>query len=408
MLNRIWGGIFLIALLTGTINSVTQGASVINAMAASLFDSAKLGVEISIGLIGALALWLGLFQIAEAAGIVAFLARQTTPVLHRLMPSVPKDHPAFGSISMNVAMSMLGIDNGALPSGLKAMRELEALNTTPSVATKAQQMFLVYMTTSVTLFPVSILSYRLQAGAANPADIFLPLIITGYAGLLVGLGYMSAVLKINWLNLKSALALLLLMVVLSGLALLAATWPAQELNEKAGLFGNVLILAVLAWFIAVGLYKRLAIFDLFTRGASQGFTLAVELIPYLVGMLVAIGLLRSSGAFSMLQSSLEWLCRLSGVDDLWTQVLPHGLMKLFSGSGARSLMLEAFNFHGVDSLVGHLSAVVQGAFDTTFYVLVACAAAAKLHNLGHAVTGALLANGTSFVVAVLCTQFFFQ
>ena len=256
VLNRIWGGIFFIAILAGAVSSATQGGSVINAMAASLFESAKLGVEISIGLIGALALWLGLFEIAQAAGIVAFLARKSTPFLHRLMPGVPKDHPAFGSISMNVAMGMLGIDNGALPSALKAMRELETLNTTPGVATQAQQMFLMYMATSVTLIPVSIMNYRLQAGAVNPADIFLPLLITGYAGLMVGLGYMSMVLKINWLNLKSAVGLLLLMGLLGGFARVATAWPAQVLNENAALFGNVLILSVVACFIAVGLFKR--------------------------------------------------------------------------------------------------------------------------------------------------------
>jgi spore maturation protein SpmA len=407
MLNKLWGGLILAAILIGGIQGLISGVSVINGMADAIFDSAKMAVEIAIGLIGALTLWLGLFAVAEAAGVIAQLARVTMPVLTRLMPDVPRGHPAFGSISMNMAMSMLGIDNGALPSGLKAMRELESLNTQAGIASRSQQVFLVYMTTSVTIFPISIINYRMEAGAANPADILLPLVITGYAGLLAGLLYISTVLKIRLFTRTLAFYLLVAAMFVVGLGYFAATLPKGVLSAQATLLGNVAMLGAITWFVIAGLKNRVPIFETFVKGASEGFTIAVELMPYLVGMLLAIGLLKSSGAFGLLQSALAIIFSSIGIDVMWAQMLPHGIMKMFSGGGARALMIESFKANGVDSLAGHLSAMIQGAFDTTFYVLAVCAAAAKLTNLGHAVIGAFIANVTSFIVAGLCTKFFF-
>jgi spore maturation protein SpmA len=398
----------VIAILVGATKTMLSGNyDVINSMAQSVFVSAKWAIEIAIGLIGTLTLWLGLFAIAQASGVVTVLSKLTMPVLSRLLPDVPKGHPAFGSTSMNLAMSMLGIDNGALPAGLKAMRELESLNQTPGIATKAQQVFLVYMTASVTLLPLSIISYRMQAGAADPADVLLPLVITGYSGLLVGMIYITAALKIPILNRQSALWLLGLAAVLGILAYFAGQLPPNALNTQAVFVGNLAILAAITWFVLAGFRKGVPLFETFVRGASEGFTLAVELMPYLVAMLFAIGLLKSSGALTSLQSALLVLCQAIGADPIWAQALPHGLMKLLSGGAARSLMLDSFATNGVDSLTGHLSSLVQGAFDTTFYVLAACAAAAKLTNLGHAVVGALVANISSLCMALVCTRLFF-
>jgi spore maturation protein SpmA len=415
MLNRLWGALIITALVVGGIQSfrfglgseVESGIGVINSMANSMCESAKLAIEIALGLIGVLMLWLGLFAIAEAAGVIALVAKATSPVLGRLLPDVPKDHPAFGSVSINIAMNMLGIDNGALPSGLKAMRELETLNTQAGVASRAQQVFLVYMTTSVTLFPISIISYRMQAGATSPADVLLPLIITGYSGLLVGLLYICAALNVRVLTKGSVIALFLGATGIAGISYFAGTLPKGAMNTYATLLGNTAMLMAIAWFLIAGLTKQVPIFETFVRGASEGFTIAVEIMPYLVGMLLAIGLLKSSGAFGLLQSMLSSLFEMINIDPWWAQMVPHGIMKLFSGSGARSLMIESFRANGVDSLAGHLSAMIQGAFDTTFYVLAVCAAAAKLTNLGHAVIGALLANTASVIVAGLCTKFFF-
>jgi spore maturation protein SpmA len=407
MLNKLWGGLILAAIFVGTIQSLVSGPSVLNDMATSVFGSAKLAIEIAIGLIGALTLWLGLFAVAQAAGVVALFAKILQPVLRRLLPGVPVSHPAHQSISMCVGMSMMGIDNGATPVGLKAMQELESLNTQPGIATQAQQMFLMLMTTSLTIFPISIISYRVAAGAVNPADIFLPLIVTGYLGLLAGLSYMSFALKLKVFSKGFSFYTLGFVMLLLLLGYLASTLPKGIAAQQVALVGNIAILGAIAWFIVAGLLKKVPIFETFVRGASEGFAIAVQLMPYLVGMLLAVGLLKASGAFSLLQTWLASIFAVIGIESWWAQVVPHGLMKLFSGSAARSMMIESFASNGVDSFAGHLNAMIQGAFDTTFYVFALYAAAAKLTNLGHAVVGALIANLTSFIVAGLCTKFFF-
>jgi spore maturation protein SpmA len=407
MLNKLWGGLILVSLFVGVIQSLFSGPSVINAMAVSVFDSAKLAIEIAIGLIGGLTLWLGLFAVAQASGVVALFAKTTQPVLRRLLPGLPAGHPAHESISMGIGMSMLGIDNGATPIGLKAMRELESLNSQPGVATQAQQLFLMMMTTSLTIFPISIINYRVAAGAANPADIFLPLIFTGYIGLIVGLVYMSFALKVSLFTRAFIFYALAFISVLFLFGYFANSLPKGLAAQQAALLGNMAILGVLAWFIIAGLVKKVPIFEIFVKGATEGFTIAVQLMPYLVGMLLAVGLLKASGVFGVLQASLAPLFAVIGVEAWWAQMVPHGLMKLFSGSAARSMMIESFTTNGVDSFAGYLSAMIQGAFDTTFYVFALYAAAAKLTNLGHAVIGALIANLTSFIVAGLSSKIFF-
>ena len=401
MLNKLWAWLIIVAITCGFIQFFFKGSVAIDAMGAALFTGAKTAVEISIGLIAVLVLWLGLFEVAQAAGIVTVLARWLSPLLVRLMPDVPHGHPAFASIGMNVAMSMLGIDQGALPSGLKAMQSLEELNPTPGTATRAQQLFMVYMTASVTIFPVSILGYRLQAGAAQPADVFLPLLLAGYVGLFTGLAYMVVVQGTRLLNRVVLTASVLFIFLLCCMAWLVSQLPASSITPAVTSGGNVLLLASVLLFVGLALKRGVAVYDVFLTGAAKGFGLAVELIPYLVGMLVAISLLRASGAFAVLQSALLWVGTTASLDTRWLDVLPQGIMKAFSGGGARAMMLDTFKVHGPDSLAGRLSAVVQGASDTTFYILAACAGAAKLQNIGHAMLGALLVSVVSFATAVI-------
>lgn len=408
MINRLWATLILIAAAAAGFQCFTVGASSINTMSEALFKSAQNGVDASLGLIAALVLWLGLFEIAQQAGIVQRLANLIAPVLGRLMPDVPRDHPAHASITMNVAMSMLGVDNGALPSALKSMQELDALNTTPGTASRAQQMFLVYMTASITIFPVSILGYRMQAAAAHPADVFLPLLLAGYIGLFTGLVYMSVRQKIKLLDPVLLGGTAAFIAALSLLAWVFGTMPSKDISPMVSLIGNGALLVTVVGFIAIAAWRGIPVYEAFLVGAQKGFALAIDLIPYIVGMLVAIGLLRASGAFGLLQQFLAWCAASLGMDNRWAYEVPHGLMKMFSGGGARAMMLESFKLNGVDSFQGHLSSIVQGASDTTFYVLTACAGAAKLKNLGHAVGGAILVSMTSFVAAVACAYVFFS
>ena len=407
MLNRLWVFLIVVAAAAGVTQTVLTGGATVNAMAEVMFSSAKTGLEMSIGLASALVLWLGLFEVAAAAGLVAALARLLAPFLRRLMPDVPQDNPALGCIGMNVAMNMLGIDNGALPSGLKAMEELQKLNPHPDTASPAQQMFLVYMTTSVTIFPVSILGYRMQAGAAHPADVFLPLLLASYAGLFAGLAYMALAQRIRLFDPVLLAGSALFVFVLSGLAWVIGTLPSGDIGPAVALLGNSVLLFAVVLFVIVAWLRGIPVYDTFLKGASKGFSMAVNLIPYLVGMLLVIGLLRASGAFAMLQQALVWACNVIGLDSRWALGVPQGIMKAFSGGGARAMMLDTFKVYGPDSFVGQLSAIIQGSTDTTFYILAACAGAAQLKNLGSAVAGAIFASMASFVTAVVCAQLFF-
>lgn len=407
MLNRLWAALIVLAATAGVSQAFLTGGATINAMAESMFSSAKTGLEMSIGLASALVLWLGLFEIAEAAGVIAMLARRLAPVLRRLMPEVPHDHPALGSIGMNIAMNMLGLDNGALPSGVKAMVELEKLNPHPGTASRPQQMFLVYMTTSVTIFPISILGYRMSAGAAHPADVFLPLLLASYTGLFAGLAYMAVVQRIRFLDPVLMVGSVLLVSALCGAAWAIGTLPSGDIGPTVALLGNAVLLLAAVAFVAVAWLRDIPVYDTFLRGASKGFGMAIDLIPYIVGMLFAIGLLRSSGAFGILEQALAWVCGGLGWDARWALGIPQGIMKAFSGGGARAMMLDTFKIYGPDSFAGHLSAIVQGASDTTFYILAICAGAAKIKDMGFAVGGAIIASAASFVVAVVCALLFF-
>jgi spore maturation protein SpmA len=412
MLNHLWAAMIALAAAAAGLRLMLSGdTAVITQMSAALFDSAKVGFELAFGLVAVLALWLGLFKIAEEAGIARALARWVSPLLARLLPGVPLGHPAHHSISMNVAMSVLGLDNAALPAGLKAMEELERLNPVPGSATPAQQVFMVYMTASVTLLPISILSYRMQTGSAHSASVMIPLLLAGSCGLVAGLLYMSAVHRIRWhypvpLGLATACSTLLV------LAVWTAVWgsghlPAAQVAPTAALWGNGALLLAAVGFVLTGWVRGVPVFDTFVKGAGEGFRMAVQLIPYVLGMLVAIGLLRASGVFGWVQTGSEWAATALGLDTRWVAALPQMAMKPFSGSGARGFMLDAFKHQGPDSFPGHVASVVQGASDTTLYCLTVCAGAARLRVLGHAVQGSLVVWSVSSVAAVLMAYLFF-
>jgi len=300
MLNRIWAFLVVFALAVGLGRGLFMGADTVNTMADTLFSSAKTGFELTLGLASALILWLGVFQIAEAAGVVRWLSKALTPVLHRLMPDVPREHPAFGSMGLNVGMSMLGLDNGALPSGLKAMEQLQTLNTQGHTASKAQQMFLVYMTTSVTLFPISILGFRVAAGAQHPADVFLPLLIASYVGLFAGLAYMAVTQKIKLLDPVLLFGAGAFITLLAGLAWLVGSVAVAVISPAVTLFGNATLLLAVLLFVVLAWLKNVPVYDTFLEGAKKGFDMAVNLLPYVIGMFVLISLLRASGTFDLL------------------------------------------------------------------------------------------------------------
>lgn len=409
MLNQLWATMIGISAAVSVFRIVILGDSqLVNTLADAVFDSAKTGFELAFGLVASLALWLGLFEIAEAAGLVGALARFLTPVLRRLMPDVPGDHPAFASMGLNLAMSMLGIDNGALPSGLKAMQELESLNPHPGRATAAQQMFLVYMTTSVTIFPVSILGYRIQTGSAQPADVFIPLLLASYTGLFAGLIYMAVGQRLRWRDPVLLGCGAVVLGMLAGVTWWVAQWPAPTIAPRIARWGNAALLLSAAGFVLTGWWRKVPVFDTFVRGAGKGFQLAVDLIPYVLGMLLAVGVLRASGTFNALQTALAWCVQGVGLDSAWVASVPQGVMKSFSGGGARAFMLDAFKTTGPDSFIGHLSSIVQGASDTTFYILAVCAGAARLQHLGKAVQGALIADVVSYGAAVVLAYVFFS
>lgn len=408
MLNHFWAAMVLLAAAVGAFKICILGeADLINTLTDTLFSSAKTGFEMAFGLVAAMALWLGLFQIAEAAGVIRVIARWLTPVLHQLMPEVPPGHPAFGSIGMNVAMGMLGIDNGALPSALKAMQELETLNPHPGRATAAQQMFMVYMTASMTIFPVSILGYRLQAGSAHAADVFVPLLLASYIGLFAGLMSLAISQRLRWRDPVLLGGAGLLVAALGGVAWLVGQWPVQEIAPRVARWGNGALFCSAVAFVLIGWWRKVPVFDCFVEGSAKGFRIAVDLIPYVLGMLVAIGLLRASGVFGLIEAALTALVQGVGLDAAWVGSLPQGLMKSFSSSGARAFMLDTFKTVGPDSFLGHLSAIVQGASDTTFYVIAVCAGAARLQHLGRVVQASLLADVASYAAAVALAYLFF-
>lgn len=368
---------------------------------------AKLAVEISIGLMGVLCFWLGLFQVAEKAGLVHVISRGLTPLFRRLMPEVPANHPALGSVTMNLAANMLGLDNAATPMGLKAMRDLQTLNPSNHDASNAQILFLVLNASSVTLIPISIFMYRAQLGAADPTSVFIPILLATMASTFAGLLSVSIMQRIKLWD-PVVLAYFAGFAIIMGCFIAALVqMPADLLAQRSSLWANVLIFSMIMLFLGTAFIKKIPVYDSFITGAKQGFGVSIKIIPYLVAMLVAIGVFRASGMLDVLVMGLANGAQALGLDPRFVDALPTALMKPLSGSGSRAMMLETMNTHGVDSFAGTLSAIIQGSTETTFYVLAVYFGAVGIRNTRHALACGLISDVAGIAAAIGVAYWFF-
>ena len=408
VLNYIWIAFFAIAFVIAVIKLLCFGdTEVFPAIMNSTFDTAKTAFEISLGLTGVLSLWLGVMKIGERGGVVNAMARLLSPVFTKLFPEIPKNHPVFGNIFMNISANMLGLDNAATPLGLKAMEELQALNAKKDIASNSMIMFLVLNTSGLTIIPVSIMVYRAQMGAAQPTDIFIPILIATFFSTLAGVVVTCLYQRINLFQ-------PVLLATLGGMSLAVAAliWGFSQMDSATmNLVGtsaaNILLFLIIICFIAAGVRKRVNVYDAFVEGAKGGFETAVRIIPYLVAVLVAIGVFRASGAMDWLIQGVQGLVALAGFDAEWVAALPTALMKPLSGSGARGMMVDAMTTYGADSFVGRLSCMFQGSTDTTFYILAVYFGSVGISRTRHAVACGLLADLAGIVTAVALAYLFF-
>ena len=408
MLNGLWLGFFVAAAIAGFARWLGAGdAGVFAAMVEALFAMAKLAVEVMVLLFGTLTLWLGFLRIAEAAGLVAVLARWLGPLFARLMPEVPRGHPALGLITLNFAANALGLDNAATPMGLKAMRELQTLNPSPVSASNAQILFLVLNASSLTLLPVSIFMYRAQQGAADPTLVFLPILLATTASTVTGLLAVALVQRLRLWDPVVLAYLLPLALGLAGFMALLASLSAAALASLSSLMGNLVLFGLILAFLLLGAFKRVAVYERFIEGAKEGFDVAKNLLPYLVAMLCAIGVLRASGALDLLLDGIRWAVMQTGWDTRFVDALPTALVKPFSGSAARAMLIETMQSQGVDSFPALAAATIQGSTETTFYVLAVYFGAVGIQRARHAVACALLAELAGVVAAIAMTYWVF-
>ena len=406
-LNYIWAALFILGALVGLCRWIFEGDAVMADIVQSTFDMSKMGFEMCLGLTGTLTLWMGILKIGEDSGLIARLARFLSPVLTKLFPDIPKGHPALGSIFMNVSANMLGLDNAATPVGLKAMQELQTINPDKQTASNPMIMFLTLNTSGLTIIPVSIMAYRARAGALDPTDVFLPLLLTTLCSTVVGLLVCSAYQRINLLN-RYILALL------GGIALFVAAlfsfiigMTNGQVQDFCRVLTSILILGTIMLFICSGAVRRCNVYNSFIEGAKGGFHVAVTLIPYCVAILVAVGVFRASGGLELLQNGLVSLVEGMGANSDFVGALPVALMKPLSGPAARGMMLDCFSHYGPDSFVGHLASILQGCTDTTFYILAVYFGSVGIRRYRYAVTCGLCADIAGMLAAVFIAYFFF-
>jgi spore maturation protein SpmA len=408
VLNWIWVGFFIIAFVIAVIKLVFWGDfDVFPAMMDSTFSSSKTAFEISLGLTGVLSLWLGIMKIGEKGGVVNVLARLLSPIFTKLFPDIPKGHPVTGSIFMNIAANMLGLDNAATPLGLKAMEQLQDLNQKKDTASNPMIMFLVLNTSGLTLIPISILVYRAQMGAAQPTDIFIPILLATFFSTIAGIAITSIFQKINLFNRT-------ILLTLGGAALVVAAviWGFGQMdsilmNKVSTSAANIMLMLIIIAFILAGVRKKINVYDAFIEGAKEGFTTAVRIIPYLVAILVGIGVFRASGAMDMLIDGIKYGVEACGGNTDFVGALPTALMKPLSGSGARGMMVDAMTTYGADSFVGRLSCIFQGSTDTTFYILAVYFGSVGIVKTRHAVACGLLADLAGIIAAIAIAYLFF-
>ncbi|MFT3740681.1 MAG: nucleoside recognition domain-containing protein [Breznakibacter sp.] len=407
-LNYVWIAFFFIAFVVALVKLIFFGnVDVFSQIMGATFDSAKTGFEISLGLTGVLSLWMGIMKIGEQGGMVNVLSRIMGPLFSKLFPDLPKNHPAYGSIMMNLAANMLGLDNAATPMGLKAMTEMQHTNPQKDMASNPMIMFLVLNTSGLTIVPVSIMVYRAQLGAANPSDVFLPILLATFFSTMVGLIAVAVMQRINLFD-KTILAWLGgMMLGVCGLIYWLQSLPQDEMNAVSLLVSNVLLFSIIIGFILMGVRKRINVYDAFVEGAKEGFTIAVKIIPFLIAMLVAIAVFRASGAMDFLEDGIRVIVAGLGFNTDFVEALPTALMKPLSGSGARTLMVDSMKAHGADSFVGRLSCMFQGASDTTFYILAVYFGSVGIKRTRYALSCGLLADLAGVVAAIFLGYLFF-
>jgi len=408
ILNYIWIGFLLIAFVIACFQWLFNGnMTLFTDLLNSTFASAKLGFEISLGLTGVLSLWLGIMKIGEKGGVIAFFSRIVAPFFSRIFPEIPRNHPAMGSIFMNISANMLGLDNAATPMGLKAMKELQEINPDKEKASNPMIMFLVLNTSGLTIIPINIMVYRAQMGAANPSDIFLPILLATFFSTLAGLISVAIIQKINLFQRAIVLTLVGFTASILLLMHLISKLPREEMAQWSNFAAAFILMSIIVSFVVMAMVRRVNVFEAFIEGAKEGFSVAIGIIPYMIGILVAIGLFRVSGAMTMIVDGIGALVQLTGINSEFVDALPTALMKPLSGSGARGMMIDAMKTFGADSFVGRLTSVIQGSTETTFYVLAVYFGSVGIKNSRHALGCGLIADFTGIVAAIIIGYLFF-
>jgi spore maturation protein SpmA len=408
LLQKIWLGFIFSAFLATCWNAfILEQVNAFQDVMQSIISMAKLSVDIALGLIGLFAFWLGIFAIAEKAGFINKVAHLIEPLLSRLMPDIPRGHRAFGSITMNMSANFLGLDNAATPFGIKAMEDMQSLNKTPSTLSNSQILFLVLNTSSVTLFPIAIFLYRAEQGAMQPTDVFIPILLATSASTLVGLFVTGIVQRINLFHHIVLVYVALGFSLVGGVVLYFGNLSAQLMAEQSSLIANFLLLLFIVVVLFGGIKNKIQTYDVFIDGAKQGFQLAINLIPYLIAMLFAIGMLRTSGLLEIISQSIRFIVSGIGVDVRFVDVLPNALMKPLSGSGARAMMIDTMQHYGADSFAGRLASIMQGSTETTFYIIAVYVGSVGVKYTRHAIACCLAADVAGIFTAILVGYWFF-
>jgi spore maturation protein SpmA len=409
VLNYIWIAFFIVAFVIGVVRLLFFGdTEIFPAMMNSTFDMAKTGFEISLGLTGVMTLWMGLMKVGEAGGIVNYMSRAVDPLFRRLFPDIPKGHPAGGSIMMNVAANMLGLDNAATPLGLKAMTQLQEINPDKDTASNPMIMFLVLNASGLTIIPISIMVYRAQLGAADPSDVFIPILLATFCSTLTGIIAVSLFQRINLLNRAVLLYIGGFTTLVALVICYFSTIPQEQVTTISSVAGNFILFSIIFLFIILGFIKRINVYETFIDGAKEGFMIAVKIIPYLVAILVAVGVFRASGAMDFLVGGIGKIVVSMGMNADFVQALPTALMKPLSGSGARGMMVETMKEFGADSFAGRLSCIFQGAADTTFYIVAVYFGSVGIKKTRYAITCSLLADLAGVIAAIFVAYLFFH
>ena len=406
-LNYIWIAFFFIAFIFGIISLLMGDTTIFEKMVKATFESSETAFTTSLNLTGILALWLGIMKIGEQAGVVNVLARMLSPFLSKLFPDIPRNHPVMGSIFMNIASNMLGLDNAATPTGLKAMSQMQELNTKKDTATNPMIMFLVLNTSGLTIIPTAILGYRSMYGAAQPTDVFIPILLATTVATLVGILITAGWQRINIFQPTLLLGLIGLMGFVGVVIWGFGQMDKQTMATVTSVASNLILMTIIVLFIAAGLLKKINVYNAFIEGAKEGFHTAVRIIPYLVAILVAVGVFRASGGMELMMKGIRWFVETCGLDTRFVDALPTALMKPLSGSGARGLMIEAMKTYGADSFVGRLSCIFQGSTDTTFYILAVYFGSVSIKYTRHAVACGLLADLAGVIAAIAICYIFF-